>query len=225
MGIINFKVLLIQTMPIHNCCWGQNLLQLLLSAPSPAACLGSLYKAFTTCCEKPLTSSINFHSFSLKLFPPCPIAIWPCKKSVSLLPISSSTGRLQWGHPETPSSPGWTRPVPSVSLHRGVLQPYEQLHGLLWTHSDGSVSLCQGIQTEEQMQTIPSAHCHPSVHAAQDTVCLLGCKCTLLVHVEFLITYHPKVPPVRLCSQSDSKLRNSLLTQFLLSFYRKITVI
>ena len=144
-------------MPIHNCCWGQNRLQLLLPAPSPAACLGCLCKGLTTLSEKPLISNINVRSFILKLFPPCPITIWPCKKSVPLLPISSSTGRPQWGLPGALSSPGWTSPAPLACLHRRALQPSEQLRGLLWTRSDSSASfLWQGLQTAEQMKTIPS---------------------------------------------------------------------
>jgi len=88
----------------------------------------------------------------------------------------------------------------SQSLHflGEVLRPSDHLRALLWTRSNSSTSffvLCpdldavlqMGPHRAEQRGTIPSipslSLLPPSVDAAQGTVGLPGCECTLLPHV------------------------------------------
>jgi len=76
---------------------------------------------------------------------------------------------------------------------------------LLWTCSNTSLSfLCWGLQSWMQdsrwgltrakgQNPLPHPAGHASLDASQDTVGFLGCRCTLLAHVDLLIHRYPQV--------------------------------
>lgn len=84
---------------------------------------------------------------------------------------------------------------------REVLQPSEHLYGILWTHSNRSVSFSCWGSTEldtaqvgchknwvEAQNALPRPAGHAALDAAQHTVGFLGCKCIRLGRVEFLLS-------------------------------------
>lgn len=89
-------------------------------------------------------------------------------------------------------------PTLSVCLHSRGFPAFSALSGLLCSHSNRSLSfLCWGPQSRwgfTRMEVrwknpLPWPAGHAVGDAAQDAVGILGCQCTLLGHVQFLI--HP----------------------------------
>lgn len=92
----------------------------------------------------------------------------------------------------------------SLSLLERCSSPLSIFMAFLWTCSKSSTSfLSWGPQawkqyyrwglTQSEQRGTSSPCCHPSVDAAQDTVGLLGCKCTLLAHVQLFTHQDPQV--------------------------------
>jgi len=81
--------------------------------------------------------------FYFKAIPLCPIIIYPCKKSVSLLLISSLQvlGSRNEISPEPSLLQAEQNQLPQPFLIGEVLQPPEHRHGLLWTCSNSSTFL------------------------------------------------------------------------------------
>ena len=59
------------------------------------------------------------------------------------------------------------------------------------------------MRAEEGGDNPLPAYCHPSVDAAQDTAGILGCECTLLLHVKLCNTRTPKSFSTQLLSVSS----------------------
>jgi len=110
----------------------------------------------------------------------------------------SDTGRPQWGLPGAFSSPGWTAPTLSAFRHRrgapalwsslwAPLDPLQQVHVfpvLRAPELDTGLQVGSHQSRAEEQNHLPLPAGHAFLDAAQDTVGLLGCKCTLRGHVE-----------------------------------------
>jgi len=85
---------------------------------------------------------------------------------------------------------------PSDNLCGCPLDPLQQVHVF---PVRGAPELDTGLQVGSDQSTVigqnplPQPAHHTTFDAAQDTVSLLGCKCTLLGHVQFFIHHYPQV--------------------------------
>lgn len=78
-----------------------------------------------------LTAKLSLPSASLKLLP-CPITIYPCKKSLHLfytLPLNSEKGAMRFSQAEQPQ---FSQPIPTAKVF-STLSSFMALH---WTYSN-----------------------------------------------------------------------------------------
>ncbi|KAK4828307.1 LOW QUALITY PROTEIN: hypothetical protein QYF61_025319 [Mycteria americana] len=193
---------------------------MLLKAPSnlasnisrdgvPTTSLGNLFQCLTILILENffLISNLNLPSFSLKPLT-LVLSLHALVKSPSpaFLP-PAGTGRLLEGLPE-PSLLQAEQPQLSQPVFIGeVLQhPYhlcgpplgslQQVHVLLMLGAPQLNTVLQvgshksGVEGQNHL---PQPTSHTSFDAAQDATGFVGCKCTLLGHVELLINQHPQV--------------------------------
>ncbi|KAK4808149.1 hypothetical protein QYF61_000129 [Mycteria americana] len=144
---------------------------------------GNLFQCLTALIVKNffLISNLNLTFFQFKAITPCPITTCPCQKSLSSFPVgplqvlegcykvSPEPSLLQAEQPQL-SQPVFIGEVFQPSDHLGgpPLDLLQQVHVLLMLGAP-------------ELDTV-----------LQDTVGFLGCKCTLLGHVELLINNIPK---------------------------------
>ncbi|GAB0205260.1 hypothetical protein GRJ2_002991600 [Grus japonensis] len=135
--------------------------------------------AFSLPIELSLSQPMSFFTFTLPILFP-------------ILP-----GKVGAEQPQTPQ-PGLIGEVlqPSDHLHGPPLDSLQQLHvsPVLGTPDLDTVLQVESHKSRVEGQNhLPRPAGHTSFDAAQDTVGFLGCKRTLLAHVELLINQYPQV--------------------------------
>jgi len=157
-------------------------------------------------------SGLNLPSFSLKPLPlvlplhasiksPSPAFLWAPLRYWKAEVRCPQPSLLQAEQPQL-SQRFLTGEVfqPSDHLCHPPLDPLQQLHILLVL---GAPELDAGLQVgshksgAEGQNPLPCPAGHAAGDAAQDTVGLLGCRCTLVGHVELLVNQHPQVLLIR----------------------------
>jgi len=174
------------------------------------ASLGSLGQCFTTFMVKNffLISNLNLPSFSLEPFP-LVLSLYTLRKA-PLHPSCRPLQALKGCYKVTPESsllqaeqPQFSQPVligkvlqPSDHLCGPPLDPLQHIHVLLMLVAPELDAVLQVGSQESGVKRhnhLPRPAGHASLDAAQDTVGFLGCKRTLLAHVELCVHQYPQV--------------------------------
>ncbi|KAK4814468.1 hypothetical protein QYF61_018986 [Mycteria americana] len=161
--------------------------------------LGNLFQCLTTLMVKNffLKSSLNLPSLSLK-----PLLLVLSQQALlktleGCYKVSLQPSLLQAQQPQL-SQPVLVGEVlqPSDNFHGPPLHGLQQLHVLLVLRApelDAVLQVRSHQSRVEGQNLLPRPAGHASFNAAQDTVGLLGCECTLLAHAQLFVHQYPQV--------------------------------